>query len=266
MSVKAERYIIPNIARALKILEMLAQQKEGSSISEIAKEFGIPVNSTFRIIKSLETYGYIEEVSRRYFTTPRLLYLGYAGLNQKGIVQNSIDLMHDLRDDINETVMLGTMAANEFVIIEQLPSFEYIKVTTEIGHRVPIHASAPGKATLAFLPFKERTAVLEHISFDRFNDATIPSKNEMLDEINVIVEKGFSVDNGEEITGIICVAAPILDYRNYPVASIWITGPDFRIKEKGIENIGKSIADVAARISKRFGLDKGEFQKKHGIV
>ena len=105
MSAKTERYIIPNIARALKILEMLAREENGASISEIAAHFEIPVNSTFRIIKSLEVYGYVEEESRRYFTTPRLLYLGYAGFNQKGIVQNSLDLMHSLRDDINETVI-----------------------------------------------------------------------------------------------------------------------------------------------------------------
>ncbi|HAK46760.1 MAG TPA: hypothetical protein DCO79_12695 [Spirochaeta sp.] len=255
MSTKTERYIIPNIARALKILEMLAKQEKGASISEIAQNFEIPVNSTFRIIKSLEAYGYVEEENRRYFTTPRLLYLGYAGLNKKGVVQNSIDVMHALRDNINETVMLGTMVSNEIVIIEQLPSFEFIKFTTEIGHRVPVHASAPGKAILAYMPDEEKQAVIEHLSFDRFNDATIPSKSDMLDEINEIVKKGFSVDNGEEITGIICVAAPILDYRNYPVASVWMTGPDYRVKEKGIAEIGAAVIEAADKISRRFGMD-----------
>ena len=262
MSAKAERYIIPNIARALKILEMLAGVEKGASISEIAQEFEIPVNSTFRIIKSLEAFGYVEEENRRYFTTPRLLYLGYAGMNQKGVVQNSIDLMHDLRDDINETVMIGTMVANEIVIIEQLPSFEHIKFTVEIGHRVPVHASAPGKAILSYMPEDEQQAVLEHLSFERFNDKTIPSKNEMQGEIDEIKRSGYSVDNGEEITGIICVAAPILDYREYPVASVWMTGPDFRVKQKGIEEIGKTVAEAAAGISKRFGYDSDNTEAK----
>lgn len=255
MSASAERYIIPNIARALKILEMLSREENGASISEIAQKFEIPVNSTFRIIKSLEAYGYVEEETRRYFTTPRLLYLGYAGLNKKGVLQNSIDVMHSLRDNINETVMLGTMVSNEIVIIEQLPSFEFIKFTTEIGHRVPVHASAPGKAILACLSEEDKQAVIEHLSFDRFNDATIPSKNDMLEEIENIVKNGYSVDNGEEITGIICVAAPILDYRNYPIASIWMTGPDYRVKEKGIKVIGEAVVEAAAIISRRFGLD-----------
>ncbi|MBI9105653.1 MAG: IclR family transcriptional regulator [Spirochaetales bacterium] len=256
MSVKAERYIIPNIARALKILESLAREENGSSISELAQRFEIPVNSTFRILKSLEAYGYVEEENRRYFTTPRLLYLGYAGMSKKGLVQNSVDLMHALRDDINETVMLGTLVSNQVVIIEQFPSFEFIKFTTDIGHRVPVYASAPGKAILANLPEQELEAVLSHINFKRFNDNTIPGKKVMQDEIEKIRADKYSVDNGEEITGIICVAAPILDYRQYPVASIWLTGPDFRMKAKGLEHIGITVADFARQISKRFGFDQ----------
>ncbi|MDC7227858.1 MAG: IclR family transcriptional regulator [Spirochaetales bacterium] len=262
MSAKAERYIIPNIARALKILELLAKLEKGASISEIAARFDIPVNSTFRIIKSLEAYGYVEEENRRYFTTPRLLYLGYAGLSKKGLVQNSVDVMHILRDEINETIMIGTMVSNEVVIIEQLPSFEYIKFTIEIGHRVPVHASAPGKAILAYMPETEKQAVIDHLSFERFNDKTIPSQSDMLDEIEEIRTSGYSVDNGEEITGIICVAAPILDYRNYPVASVWMTGPDYRVKSKGIETIGDAVIAAASKISKRLGQDDQILKKQ----
>ena len=258
MNTKSERYIIPNIARALKILESLAREENGYSISELAQKFEIPVNSTFRIIKSLEAFGYVEEDSRRYFTTSRMLYLGYAGMNKKGLVQNSLDMMHLLRDDINETVMLGTLVSNQVVIIEQLPSFEYVKFTTDIGHRVPVYASAPGKAILANLPQAEQDAVLNHINFKRFNDNTIPGRRVMQEEIDRICSQGYSIDNGEEITGIICVAAPVFDYRGYPIASIWITGPDFRMKAKGLERLGGVVAEFAEKISKRFGFDQPE--------
>ena len=255
MNVKSDRYIIQNVARALKILESLAVEQDGASISELAHKFDIPVNSTFRIIKSLESFGYVEEDSRRYHSTPRLLYMGYAGMNKKGLVHNSIEMMHSLRDDINETVMLGTLTSNQIVIIEQLPSFEFVKFTADIGHRVPVYASAPGKAILAYLPKTEQGAVLSHINFRRFNDNTIPGRKVMEDEISAIREAGFSVDRGEEVSGIICVAAPVLDYRGYPIASIWVTGPDFRMLEKGLENIGLHVMRTASAISKRFGYD-----------
>jgi len=258
MEAKAERYIIPNIARALKILELLVKQEKGASISEIAQNFEIPVNSTFRIIKSLEAYGYVEEKNRRYFSTPRLLYLGYAGMKNNGITENSIDIMHSIRDEINETVMLGTLLGNEVIIIEQLPSFQFIKSTTEIGHRVNIHTSAPGKAIAAFLPANEMNELVSHLAFVRYTGQTIPSQHDLLSELESVAEKGYATDNGEEIPEIHCVGAPIFDYRNYPIAAVWCSGPAFRFDRESQAAIGEQIKKYALQISRRFGYDPGQ--------
>ncbi len=94
------------------------------------------------------------------------------------------------------------------------------------------------------------------MNFKRFNDNTIPGKKVLLDEIEQTLKDGYAIDNGEEVTGIICVAAPVLGYRQYPVASIWLTGPDFRMKEKGLEHIGATVANFAGQISRRFGFDQ----------
>jgi DNA-binding IclR family transcriptional regulator len=237
----------------LKILEYLAKEEEESTISELSQSFDIPKNSTFRIMKSLEAYGYVEENNRKYHATPRLLFLGYAGMTSKGLVENSIDVMHSLRDDINETVMLGTISANMVVILELLPSFKAVKFTTEVGHMVPIYASAPGKAILSFLPEKEKKAILEHVNFIRFTNNTLPSRKAMFEEIETVQQDGYAIDNGEEISGIICVAAPVFDYRRYPIASVWVTGPDFRVRDKGIDIIGATVTRGAEEISLRYG-------------
>ena len=258
MNAKSERYIIPNIARALKILEMLVRQEKGASISEIAQNFEIPVNSTFRIIKSLEAYGYVEEKNRRYFTTPRLLYLGYAGMKNNGITENSIDIMYAIRDEINETVMLGTLLGNEIVIIEQLPSFQYIKFTTEIGHRVNVHTSAPGKAIAAFLPETELNDLMSHLTFVRYTSQTIPSQNDMLAELETVAQQGYAIDDGEEIPTVHCVGAPIFDYRNYPIAAVWCSGPAFRFDRESQAVFGERIKEYALQISRRFGYDPGQ--------
>ena len=168
------KYLIPNIARALKIIEYLAKVKNEASITEISENFDYPKNSVFRILNTLQYYGYVEETQRKYKATTRMLYLGYAVIRNNGITENSVDIMHAIRDELNETVMLGTLLGNEVVIIEQLPSFQYIKFTTEIGHRVNIHASAPGKVIAAFLPDMEKNDLLSHLTFTRFTNGTIP--------------------------------------------------------------------------------------------
>lgn len=254
---KQSKYLIPNIARALKILEYLARDKKEASIAEISNAFSYPKNSVFRVIKSLEYYGYVEEESRKYHATPRLLYLGYAGMRNKGLIENSIDVMHALRDEINETVLIGSLLGNEVVMVEQLISFQHIKFTAEIGKRVHVQTSAPGKAIMAFLPEDERNNIVNQITFVRYTDNTVPSKKAMLDEMAVVQAQGYAVDDGEEVPDVHCIGVPIFDYRHYPIAALWIVGPEYRVTRDQYKEIGETLISHALKISKRFGYDPG---------
>ena len=254
---KQNKYLIPNIARGLKILEYLAREKKEASLAEIASDFNYPKNSVFRVMKTLEFYGYVEEEGRKYHTTPRLLYLGYAGMQNKGLVENSVDIMHAIRDELNETVMVGTILGNQIVILEQFISFQYIKFTTEIGARVQIQASAPGKSIMAFLPEEERNKLIDQITFVRYTDKTLPSKKEMMEEMEIVRKQGYAVDDGEEAVDVHCIGAPIFDYRNYPIAAVWIVGPDYRVTRERYQEIGESMKAYAMKISRRFGYDPG---------
>ena len=252
---KSNRYLIPNVSRALKILEYLAREHEEASLAEIAAAFSIPKNSVFRIIKSLEYYGYVEEEGRKYHVTPRLLYLGYEGMRRKGILESSFDVMHLLRDEVNETVMIGTQLGTQIVIVEQLPPFQFIRFETEVGRRVPMYASAPGKAILAFLPPEEQKLLLSQITFTRYTDKTIPSKSAMLKELKLIRERGYAVDEGEEVAEAHCVGSPILDYRGVPLAALWVVGPDFRLTADKFDHVGPVVSEHALMVSRRFGYD-----------
>jgi DNA-binding IclR family transcriptional regulator len=253
------KYLIPNIARALKILDYLACHKNEASITEISSNFGIPKNSVFRILNTLGFYGYVEEENRKYQATPRLLYLGYAGMRTRGIIENSLDMMHALRDELNETVMIGTLFGNQIVIVEQFEPFQNIKFSVEIGKRVTLHASAPGKAILAFLPEDERQTLLNQVTFTRYTDSTLPSKSAMARELEKVREKGYAIDDGEELKEIHCAGCPIFDYRGYPVASIWVAGPAFRFTRELFDKFGPVVREHAMAISRRFGYDPGEY-------
>ncbi len=254
---KLNKYLIPNIARALKILEYLSRHAKEVGIAELASILDYPNNSVFRILNSLEFYGYVEEKNRKYTVTPRLLYLGYAGMRNNGFNENATDVMRELRDEVNETVMVGKLVGNQIVIIEQFTSFQYIKFSTEIGAHVNLHASAPGKAILSFLPEIEKNKLLDQIVFTRYTNSTIPSKNAMIEELNRVAERGYSIDNGEQIPEVHCVGAPIFDYRHYPIASLWVSGPSFRLSQEVQKRVGEKVKEYALNISYRFGFDPG---------
>jgi DNA-binding IclR family transcriptional regulator len=248
-------YIIPNVNRALRVLEHLSGRQDGGSITEIAKDLSLPKNSVFRIVRTLAAGGYLDEHGKSYRLSPKILSLGYAAVQSTHLISACLDEMRSLRDEINETIFVGALSEGKVVILEELASFQLVKFTIEIGHKVPIHASAPGKVILSFLPPAEQKNLLAHIAFTRFNDRTIPGMKAMMQEIERVQGQGYALDLGEEVSDIWCAASPVFDYREYPIASIWLSGPEFRMSTMDLDKVGSLVKEHALRISKQFGYD-----------
>jgi DNA-binding IclR family transcriptional regulator len=249
------RYHVPNLVRALRVFEFLADRPEGVGVSEIAEEMGIPKNSAFRIAATLSDYGYLlrDEPTAMYRLSPKLLTLGYAAVDQEGLIEKSTDVLRALRDETGETALLAVLAGHEGVVLDQRAGTHPIKVVVEVGCRFPMHSAAPGKAILAFLPEDERNAILDNVCFTRFTENTITDRKVYINELAGVAKLGYAVDRGEEDITIACVSAPVFNRVNRPIAAIWITAPMDRLPETRFCETGKRVVAHADRISARFG-------------
>ena len=182
------RYHVPNLDRALMILEFLAGQSQGWGVSEIARQLDIPKNSVFRIVSTLHAHGYLlrDDGVKTYSLGRKLLALGYAAVDEHNLMEKSLDALRDLRDATGETALIGTLGHGEGVVLEQMPSPHAVKVLVEIGHRFPLHTAAPAKAMLAFLPPSETEPIIDGIRFTRFTEKTITDKEHYLAELEKI--------------------------------------------------------------------------------
>jgi DNA-binding IclR family transcriptional regulator len=251
----ARDYNVPNLVRAFQLLEFMARESQGWSITELSDRLGFPKNSVFRICRSLHQMGYLTQTGKTYFLSTKLLALGYAALGEQNLVEKALDVMRDLRDEINETTLFGTLFGNEGVTLEQVVSNQSIKFVIDVGHRFALHTAAPGKAILAFLPEKERDHILNQLDFKKYTSNTITSRKSYLSLLREVRDKGWAVDNCERLDGINCVAAPVFNFRNMPIAAVWVTGPDFRMPPASFSRIGKIVQRHALRISQRFGYE-----------
>jgi DNA-binding IclR family transcriptional regulator len=68
------------------------------------------------------------------------------------------------------------------------------------------------------------------------------------------LKDGYATDEGEEVKNIHCIASPVFDYRGYAIASIWVSGPWFRLAVEKFPQIGKSVLQHALAVSKRLGF------------
>jgi DNA-binding IclR family transcriptional regulator len=250
-----EDYQVPALDRALSILELLAHHPDGMRMRELADKLSLPPNSVFRITGVLEQRGYLfrEGTDMRYRLSRKLLSLGYAAIGEDKLIEHSLDVMQFLRDETQETVLVGVRADVQGVVLEQVASTQPVKFLVDPGTHFPLHTSAPGKVLVAFLPAAERDALLKRMKYTRYTDQTLDSRAKFEAEMETVLETGYALDCGEQIEGLRCVGAPIFNHRGYPIAAIWVTGPSFRLSASALKPVGVGLMAAAGRISQRFG-------------
>jgi len=248
-------YIIPSLDRALEIIGFMARQPKGCGITEIAGKLGYPKNSVFRILKTLGAKGYLIETDRLYQLSAKFLAIGYSAVGEAHMVEKAIDVMRELRDEVNETVLLGTLVGNKGVILEQVLSTQPLKVMVDQGHNFALHTAAPAKAMLAYTNQEDRNKIIDSITYTRFTERTLITKRQFVNNLKEVRKKGYATDMAEEIFNLHCVACPIFNHKPEPIASIWITGPSDRLQPERFDEIGGIIGEFALKISRRLGYE-----------
>ena len=243
----------PALERGMRILEALSSNPQGASLAEISTDLGTPKNSTLRLLQTLVSCGYLrrEENPPRYRVTDKLLRIGQPHGREVSLVECSLEVMRQLRNEVGETVQLGIPSGDEGVIIEKVESNAAIRIGVEIGLRFPLYNNAPGKVLLAARPLEERLSTIQRLSLDRCTDRTITEPEALARECERVVDQGYGVDWGEAEEGIHCVAAPIRNARSTLIGTLWVSGIAGRMPRKRFPEVGREVIRAAGEIEAR---------------
>jgi DNA-binding IclR family transcriptional regulator len=249
------KYHVPNLDRALSILELLSRHPAGLIKGALARELGISPNTVYRITTTLLDRGYLESCprTRRLRLSNKMMDLRLAGVVDRSIVDASWDVMCELRDVTTETVHLEALLDGEGVVLEEAEGLHSLRFTVDLGTRFELHAAAPGKVFLAFMGEQERARLLGKLKLTRYNQRTITSRAKLAKELDLVRKRGYALDRAEVVDGIHCVSAPIFGADGSVAAAITVTGPVSRLPEKVFARTGRQVVEHARRISKRLG-------------
>jgi DNA-binding IclR family transcriptional regulator len=253
---KESRYKVPNLERALVIMELLVENSQGLTVTELTDALGLSKNSVFRITMTLLSHGYVvRDEQKRFCLSKKLLLMGCQSIGENNFIEQALDVMRLCRDEIKESVFIGTLVEKEGVVIDQVLGTHPFKFSIDSGHRMPLHCSAPCKAMMAYLPEGDRSRLLTDHEFTRYNENTITTRRAFDLELDKVKELGFSYDCAEQLHGAHCVGAPVFNQYGYPIAAIWTTGPSDRLPESQLAAMGKILRGYADIISRRMGFE-----------
>lgn len=236
-------------------MEHLMNFPQGLQQSEIAAQLRYSKTSVFRVTMTLVECGYLvrDSETKALRLSRKLIAMGNRTLGEDDLVASSLDVLKRLRDVVRETVLIGTIVDSEVVVLGQVLGSLPFKFSVDLGTRLPIHAAAPGKAIMAEMPEGECCELVDKISFVRFNDRTITDANSFMAELESARQNGFALDQGEQLSGIHCVAVPVFNRHGYPIAAVWTTGPADRLRREDLPLVGELVKAHAGIISGRLG-------------
>lgn len=162
----------------------------------------------------------------------------------------ALPLMLELRDQFGETVNLGVQQFDKVTYIEVVPSEFALRLQESRGASVPLHASALGKAILAFSEQDQVEQLIRHHHLEIITPNTITRADDLLAEIKRVRSSGFAFDRGEGSLLAVCIGAPVLDAQGKAVAAMSISGPASRFNPKRDSPVITSLLKAATDLSR----------------
>jgi DNA-binding IclR family transcriptional regulator len=119
-----------------------------------------------------------------------------------------------------------------------------------IGVHCHLHASALGKAIIAYLSDVEFEMLFRGRSLNKITPNTICSFEALKAHLAEVRAKGFAVNNEEDILGRTAVAAPIFNHVGYVIASVCVQGLTAQIPDWQIPKLADKVICAAREISR----------------
>lgn len=241
---------IQSLARALKILELLAQAEDSTGVTELANQLEIDKSTASRLVQTLANYGFAEQDSdtRRYRLGPQIVNLSRSMLSRMPLRDQAKPFLRQLMERTGECVHLAILAQGQTLYIDQVESPATLRVTTGVGTLAPLHCTALGKSLLAF------GNTPQPLNLQSFTSRTITDPEVLRMHLDQTRRQGYSVDDEEYSYGVRCVAAPIYDYRNKLVAALGISGPAGRLGLERIPDTATLVMEVAQALTNRLSF------------
>jgi len=198
------------VDRVMAVLNCFGVGHTELTLTQIAAHSGLPLSTARRVTMELESGGYLERLAnKRYRVGIRLWEIGSIAPRQRGLREAAQPSMHDLYAATQQNVQLVVLEGTEALCIEKISGSAATATLTEIGGRLPLHATAVGKCMLAFSGAGLLRAVTEAGLSPR-TQYTITDPERLVRMLCEVRRTGLA-DSREEMTiGAVSVAAPVI--------------------------------------------------------
>lgn len=248
-----DKNVVKSVAKAFAVLHAFGPDSTELVLADVARAAGFDNATTFRLLNTLVSLGYVERVpdSRRFRLTFKCLDLGFNAIARSDLRSLARPMLRSIVGPRVEAASLGVLDSHEVVYIERIQAgLERLAVDVRIGNRVPAYSSAIGRAILSQLPVDTQRAILAANPPRRLTDHTHIEIEQILDDIAAAKAMGFAISEQETVVGLRVIAAAIVDVDGVPIAGVSAAASAFgRTLDEFIADTRGPVCDGAAKLS-----------------
>ncbi len=240
------------VPKALRVLEAVATRDRPMSIAELAAALDMPQPTAHRIVGVLERLGFLarEPGRRRIVEGRRLVGLALGAVQTAARSGAPHAILAALARKTGESCNLGVISGGNVVYVDRVESQWPLGLRFEPGSRVPLHCTAMGKLLLAQLPPPALDAQLAQAPLSRYTSTTITDGRRLRAELGRIRRQGFSTDNQEFMSGVVCIAVPVPGRRDGEAcAAVAISAAEARLTLAGVKRFLPELREAARKLS-----------------
>src|SRR5919197_883076 len=250
--------MIQSVDRAARILKALAGVPGRLCVSELSTRLGLAKGTVHGLLRTLQAHDLVEQHadSDKYQLGPALLQLSNRYLDLNELRSRALAWSELLASETSEAVRVGAPHGNAVLVVHHVFRPDASLQILEVGALLPLHATALGKAVLAYLDDDVRDDLLRE-RLPKLTGWTLATPAALAREIASIREQGYAVEREEAVLGEAGVAAPIFDRRAEPVGAIGVAGPRERLLRRGRESqVAAAVVEAARGISRDLGAPR----------
>lgn len=245
-----DTYRLQSLDRALSVLEFLGESEVPMSLAEICRAMNLHKSTAHRALMVLERGMLLERTPDNRFRLGLKLYtLGNRAVEQMDLRTQIRPFFRRLSARLGETVHLGVLQKTSVVYLDKAGPGTRVCSGSKTGSSNPVYCTAMGKAMLAWLPPAAVDELVEQINFVRLTSKTIGTREELMQSLERVRRRGYSIDDEEVEAGVRCIGAPIFDDAHNPIAALSVSCASSRVQPHQVPLIADHLVRCCSEIS-----------------
>lgn len=241
-------------ARLFDVLESFGAHERSVPLQEVARRTNLPKSTTHRLLATLAARGYVQmKPDGMYSLGLKAWEVGCRAVVGIGILEGTQPHLDDLADKSGESVFVSVLSGVNVTYISARRARTPVAMHAELGSQAPAHATASGRAILAFSGSETVDAVVNH-GLKQLTAYTVVDPGAFRESLNVVKRQGYAIAWRERYDDLAGVAAPIMDYTGKVCAAIAVGGPTSRLTKIVLEeSVALHVQSAADKISAELG-------------